>query len=247
MKKTVFFSVMLAGAATCLGATEVTTANTIGLMQVADTSKEYLLVAVPWLDYGTGTAGIKIEDLIKTANLTAGDKLYVAKSGGYDVYELSNNKTWEAVTAVTVGSNGAIIQGNSDSAASRTVTRGDAIWLQRSSTKNAFYIFGQKAASNTATVSVAAGLNLVASPSADGLVLASGITGCTSGDEIIINGSSGEEAHYYYRAPSAGGSACWCKVARDGFRKTYVAVTTETIPAGTGFWYKAADDGTITL
>ena len=247
MKKTVLFSVMLAGAATCLaGSSTVSSANAIGLMEVADNSKDYLLVAVPWLDYGTGDAAINVADLIKTANLTAGDKLYVSDGSYYDTYVLQNNE-WVPTKKASVSAAGVVTEDESTPASTRTVQRGDAIWLKRSA-KNTFYIFGQKPDSDTVTVNLSAGMNLVASPSATGLKLSSFSTGCIANDEIIVSGNSGEEAHYYFREPSAGGGvACWCKVQKSGIRKSYVAAT-ETITAGTGFWYKTTGTGrSITL
>lgn len=248
MKRTLLLSMMLAGVATCLAeppTSEVSSANTIGLLKVSDTTKDCLLVAVPWLDYGAG-GEIKVVDLIKTANLVDGDKLYVSNGSGYDVYELSDNE-WTATKTATVAADGTVAETTATVASDKTLKRGDAIWLKRATSKNAFYLFGQ-AAAGKASVQVAAGLNLVASPSADGLALASGITGSEIGDEIIVNGNDGEEAHYYFRAPTAGGEACWCKKqAKAGsVRKEYV-VATDVIPAGTGFWYRAAKGGTITL
>ena len=252
MKRTVLLSLVLAGAATCLASTskEVSSANTIGLLQVTDTTKEYLLVAVPWLDYGTGSESIKVADLIKTATLTSGDKLYVSNGSGYDVYELIDNN-WTATKTATIGANGTVTEADTPPATLNPIHRGDAIWLKRSkSNKNPFYIFGQKPDVATVNVTVAEGLNLVASPSANGLVLSSGIAGSGVGDEIIVNSDSGEEAHYYFRAPTAGGNACWCKKQNKtgSVRKEYVATTaSDVISAGTGFWYKAAKAGTITL
>ena len=248
MKRTLLLSMMLAGVATCLAeppTSEVSSANTIGLVQVADATKDCLLVAVPWLDYGTG-GEIKVVDLIKTANLADGDKLYVSNGSGYDVYELSGN-VWSAAKTATVAADGTVTETTATVASDKTLKRGDAIWLKRTASKGAFYLFGQ-ATSEKASVQVAAGLNLVASPSADGLSLASGIAGSGVGDEIIVNGNGGEEAHYYFRAPTAGGDACWCKKqAKAGsVRKEYVAAT-DVIPVGTGFWYRSAEGGTITL
>jgi len=243
MKKTVLFSVVFAGAA-CFADTTVTGSNTIGLLQVNDTAKEYLLVAVPWLDYGTGASDINVAELIKTANLAEGDKLYVSKNGGYDVYQLGSNNQWSPVKAVSIGADGKISTTSADSAASRTVSRGDAVWLQRSSTKGSFYLFGQQAESATASVTVKAGMNLVASPNADGLALASFTSGCAANDEIIVNGASGEEAHYYFH------DGAWCTKSKSfsgGKPTTTWTATSATIPAGTGFWYKALANGTITL
>ena len=241
MKKTVLFSVMLAGAATCLaGSSTVSSANAIGLMEVADASKDYLLVAVPWLDYGTGNESINVADLIKTANLTAGDKLSVSDGSNYDTYVLQNN-AWVPTKKASVSATGVVTEDESTPASARTVQRGDAIWLKRSA-KNTFYIFGQKPDTATVTVNLADGMNIVASPAADGLALSSFTTGCEAGDEIIVSGNSGEEAHYYFRVPTGGSVACWCKVQKSGIRKSYVAAT-ETIPAGTGFWYKTTGVG----
>lgn len=227
MKKTILFSTVLAAAV----ANADIISNGIGVLSVADASKNYLLVAVPWNDFGTGSSAVKVDTLVNPDTLAIGDKLYIANGAVYDVYEVNSNYKWAPATQATINANGTISNGSVQSVADKTVSRGDAIWLYRQNPSNNINLVGQ-IATGTASVALVAGWNLVASPVAAELDITT-ISNVENGDEIRISNNSGTEKRW----TRSGGS--WTrKVGSDD---------DTTVPAGTGFWYKSKTVKTITL
>ena len=122
-------------AALSVPAVEVTGSNTFGGLKV-DSRLVNTIVAVPWVECGTGEA-IKVANLVKTDNLTAGDKLYVYMGGTWYLYVLTDG-AWTAST--TVGANGPEV---AEAPANQTLARGAALFLQRADATKPFYLYGQ--------------------------------------------------------------------------------------------------------
>ena len=120
-------SMMFVGAAaltTAALATDVLTDKTLGWMRV-DSTLPITAVGVPWTDVSDPTANVKVADLVKTDNLTAGDKLYVYNDGTWLFYQLNASKEWEA--GATANSSVTPVQAGTPSAA--TIERGQALYL----------------------------------------------------------------------------------------------------------------------
>lgn len=179
MKKLLFAAMMMtAGAA--LAATELDSSQ-FGFVPVA--ASGLTAVSVPVTGYTPGS-DIVIAEVLQTANLTAGDKLYTMTADGkYNEYVLQNDKTWLASRVVTVVG-GSITSVSGTPATEATVQRGQAFWIQTSAGQ--VNIMGQATTDGeTVTLSLSTGWNLVGSPSMTQAIAISSIEG-TVGDFISV-------------------------------------------------------------
>ena len=223
-------------AALSVPAVEVTGSNTFGWLKV-DSGLANTIVAVPWVECGTGEA-IKVANLVKTDNLTAGDKLYVYMGGTWYLYVLTDG-AWTAST--TVGANGPEV---AEAPANQTLARGAALFLQRADTTKPFYLYGQYDATAvqtaiTAGTSAAPVHTLVASPKAADFDLNGKTwTNVDAGDRIVVPMGVVSREYTWREADGWGYNAQTTKTKAG---KTVVSTTRTTtgctIPAGTGFWY----------
>lgn len=215
MKKLLFAAMMMtAGAA--LAATELDS-SMLGFVPVA--ASGLTAVSVPVTGYTAGS-DIVIAEVLQTANLTAGDKLYTMTADGkYNEYVLQANKTWEASRVVTV-TGGSMTSASGTPATEATVQRGKAFWVQTSADQ--VNLMGQATTdSGTPTIAVSTGWNLVGSPSMTQAVKISTIEGAV-GSFISVNGMT-------YQKTSTG----WKN------RATKAAVTdADVIPVGMGAMIK---------
>lgn len=252
MKKTACLSLVCASLAAFAADTTVDTGNQMGVLKVTENETNYLLVAVPWNELGTGNEAVSIETLVNPDQLEAGDKLYVAADDSYNVFKIQNNK-WVGCATATVGADGMISEATASPSA--TVKRGNAVWLYRQhpSSKSSFYLLGQKPEAGAVTVDVAAGNNLVASPAVGGLDLRTwngkngdaDEYGCKTGDSIRINGNDGTAKNYAYSETKG-----WMLQKTDGWKQVTdqgVVDADKVIPAGQGFWYRAKASGKLTF
>ena len=222
MKKLLFAAMMMtAGAA--LAATELDSSQ-FGFVPVPVAASGLTAVSVPVTGYTAGES-IKIAEVLQTANLTVGDKLYTMTDGGkYNEYVLQvdkqGDKTWKASRVVTV-SGGSMTSASGTPATEATVQRGKAFWIQTTSADQV-NIMGQATTdSGTPTITVSTGWNLVGSPSMTQEVKISTIEGA-AGSFISVNGMT-------YQKTSTG----WKN------RATKAAVTdADVIPVGMGAMIK---------
>ncbi len=243
MKKSILLVTALVAAQAAFAET-AEPSNAFGLLRV-DSTLTNTIVAVPWLDLSgnSNPSAVSVADIVKTANLTPGDKLSVYKSDDtYEVWELVNG-AWSPVTTVAEGGSSA-----ATTAAGRTVALGSAFWLYRQNPTaggNAvpFYLYGQVPAS-AATTTVTAGTaaapvwNLVANAS-DAAVALNSLTvsgSINAADEIYIV-KDGNPTMYTYKDGQGQGWGCTTRVTVNGRPVNRWAVSNETIPKGTGFWY----------
>ena len=140
MKFSIFLSVMLVAGVSLAGAVE--SAATFGVLKVASTNVE-TVVSVPWVAAGTGES-VKVKDFVKTANMTAGDALYL-----YDASEQSY-KEWVLVDGAWAGATTVKVTGIAAEAGENdTLDRGDAliIWRQNYNSgdtpADSIYLYGQ--------------------------------------------------------------------------------------------------------
>ena len=221
--------------------------NQMDMLRV-ESSLTNTIVAVPWVDWCADTNSapqIVASNLVKTANLTDGDRLYVFNDLRYDVYELQNG-AWESLKTVTAVGGSDVQVTAAEEASTRRLTRGSGLWLYRQKPLDEqgkpiiFYLFGQYKPEQLYT-RVTAGTytepcwNLVAPPGVVNYDL-NRITGAGEKDEIIVP-TDKEPKRYYYDGGWYYTTNAVMKVGKRSFTKT-VKITDDTeIPRGTGFWY----------
>ena len=227
MKKTILLSSFFAVTAAFAGS--VTSGNAVGALNISIAANDEKLVAVPFEGYD-GSA-VKVNEMLKTQGLGTDSKLYVAKSGGYDVWTLNGEGQWEPDTTVNDG-----VQGESAPAASASVARGNAFWL-RAANGGTAYLLGQKPASDSVDVEAAAGMNLIGNPKiVKGDVLAA-IQSPGNGDELTVADANGFQKKYTYSKAKGG----WC--CRSGSQ--IEMVTSLELEAGESCWLKAKAARTV--
>ena len=203
----------------------VASENALGVLQTVSAAKK-TIIAVPWLSLTDGNA-IAVADLVKTAGLTAGDKLHVYNKAEsrYDVYELAADRAWTPKAIYKVGADGTVEAVSSGTPETTTVARGNGVWLERQDTTKPIVSYGQ-VASGTVATTIDAGTaekptwNLLAVPTTTAVNIAATF-GASEADTLIV--------------PTAGApKICTVKDGAWGYAKS-VPVT--ELPAGTGFWY----------
>lgn len=122
----------------------------LGLTKVVSPNKN-TIVAVPYKGFTPGQ-NITVADVVKTANLQAGDKCYVMSSttGLYDAWELKAGTGdvlyWDPVSQVKQKSDGTIDVGSSPSPSETPLAPGSALWIVRNGDdrnySQPFYLWG---------------------------------------------------------------------------------------------------------
>lgn len=217
--KTILSALAIAAASSALAA--VTSSNTFGILRVDSTAAQ-TIVSVPWLASGGGN--INVADVIKTANLNNGDKLYYYNTGTttYRVWELTDGSWREAVPA------------GESATVSPTLARGNAIILERfapqgGSIAPCFYLYGQYTDTNPSVECVANGYTLLAPTGLNrdcdlNDPNCCSFEGVNENDMIYIPNANGVYSIYEY---DNGKWGMW--------KKNFVVGA--TIPVGSGAWY----------
>lgn len=225
MKKTILLSSVLAvGAAFAVTSTEVASTE-VGVMGVAMPTKA-ALIAVPFLGYDT--TDIVVADMVNTAELAAGSKLYVPNdSGKYDVWTLNASKQWEKTSSnVVIGNDGAE-SGETANANEVTTKRGGSFWLEPATGSSAnCYLLGKPVSGDGSSAVVPGKWNLIGNTSG-AVVTLSEKTGFLSGDRVAV--PNGNYLQIY----------SWDE--KKGWWLTRTQINQEIkVPAGTGIWFFAA-------
>ena len=256
MKKYAF---LVASAVVCASASvfadNVQGDNVFGVLPVRS-GTALTIVAVPWCECSTNNnQSVAVSNIVKTANLTVNDMVYVLDStGNYSAWKLTEGaegvRYWDSVTVVT-----STIFGDTVPPSAFTVARGSAIILYRqnptdeSGAAKTFYLFGQ--------VGTQSQLETAITPSTDGSTeaktliappyhLASGDTITLDSDTVTMSPENGDKiyvrklingasAEYTYDS----GSESWKWSPPPTFTPEVVDVT---IPAGAGAWYVTKSD-----
>ena len=220
---------------------EVPAANQIGILRKAAANKREI-VPVPWTKFAAGAEDIAVSNLVKTAGLTAGDKLYVYDDSAkrYATWELQSDKTWKPVKTVKMV-NGKLEVQTADSPEVATVKRGSGVWLERQDTSKPIALVGQYEAVGATTV-VAAGTaalpswNLIASPAISNWNLNAICDGVGVKDRIIV--PTGKEPRIYTRDA---GNTKWGYITYEANDKGIVKPVRREddtlIAPGAGLWY----------
>lgn len=227
--KTILSALAIAAASTALA---VESSNTFGILRV-DSSAAQTIVSVPWEAAGGGE--IKVADIVKTANLNNGDKLYYYNGSGYTMWQLTDGAWVEA-------------QSGEGELTYQDIPRGGAIILERfapqgGSIANCFYLYGQYTTAGSSTTCVANGYTLLAPPSTTETDLNTKTwTTPGSNDNIILQ----DTTVLHYR------NSKWGKLTKELNRET--GVITETvdpsvakIAAGEGAWYHNDQSKDVTV
>ena len=222
--------------------------NQMGMLQV-ESALTNTIIAVPWVDWNSDTNSapeILAANLVKTSNLTEGDRLYVFNNPRYAVYELHDG-TWESLKTVTAVGGDNVQITTAEDAATHRLPRGRGLWLKRQKPLDEkgkpilFFLFGQYKPEQLYT-RITAGTydepcwNLVAPPGVINFDL-NRITGAGKQDEIIVP-TDNQPKRYYYD----GGAWYYTtnvveKIGQRDVVKT-IKITDDTeVPRGTGFWY----------
>lgn len=266
MKFATLLSVSMLATTSVFGAATAESSNTFGVLRV-DSKKAQTIVCVPWVATSATDDGqaIKVADIVKTANLTVGDKLYWydPSKTSYSGWILEENadtkiKTWTAAQIAKEGADVAAAAGATD----QTLARGNAIILVRQNPKDEkdnavpFFLQGQYSA-GVATSTFDAGAFSLAAP---GVASASGYdvndaswNGVQENDKLSFTNADGK-----YVELSWGGVdnkwgvktltkqeiingikvPTWKACAKDSER---------TIPSGCGAWYNNQGTASVSV
>jgi len=235
MKKLLF----VAGIAAACSAFADTISGTteIGMLTVNNSTSHDCIVAVPFTELATGEA-ICVSNIVKTANLTKGDELYVYDDNGWTAWVLQENgdaKYWQSVGEASIGNDGNPTHGTTPEASTQTLVTGKAIWLKRANPAGPFYLYGgfKQALSTETTAEV---YNLIANP----LDTAYEFAGATKGDSVLrVNSTGSKTTTTRYRW---NGTQWGYMNATGGMEKVGATLT---IPAGEGVWYSPKAARTI--
>lgn len=236
----------LAAAAMASISADQTSSNICGWMKIAS-DLDAVIIGVPWVEVGTA-ADIKVANLVKTDNLTTGDKLYYYQNGTWSCWELGATG-WTGTTTVT-----------SDritpaaGAAEQAITRGQALILERQSKTSPFYLYGQYKSDAVAGQTLTAGTaeapsyTLLASPYVTAFdPNATGkITGAGADDTIVIPLNGGDQKVYQLKDNVWGYYGTETVTKGKLTIKKQVWKAADAVPAGTGFWY-VSRGGTPTI
>ena len=207
---------------------------TVGVTAI-NSGLQNTILAVSYGDLESGN--IKIESLVKTTNLKAGDELRVYSGNSYSSWTLdADGGKWVAPAMFSKDANGDDSNGLGADAKT-TVPVGVGIWLMRKSgdwANTPFYIYG--APITTKDVPLKAGWNLIGNPTQKAADLSK--LKAIPGDRILDSSRKEytlDSTGWYYTE-----TATETKTIR-GEPKTVVTTTkkyeTPAIDAGLGFWY----------
>ena len=245
--KRVVLSVAVFAASVCF-ADEISSCNVLGILPVTSSARR-TIVAVPWCAMSAADdAAIQVSNLVKTANLAAGDLLhYVNSDGKYNTWRLAEGtggvKYWASVNEA-----GEQQLGASPASDVTTVSRGNAIVLIRNGADltKPFYLYGQVGTAATVSSTIASGsasapaYTLIAPPK-PGAWNVNSATWADVGenDRIFVYGNGGITIELVWN----GGKWCYLKdvfkeVGGQKIRTGVEKVAYEDdISAGQGAWY----------
>ena len=224
------------------------TVNTFGILKVTPEASHHLtktIVAVPWGKLEPyGDDEIAVSNLVKTANLTTGDKLHVYDTTAklFRSWSLDANGAWKSLKTYKIGTNGTEVD-VAGAAEVYTVKRGSGVWLERQDTEKPYFLYGQVETTDVSTPITAGTYNkpshqLVAPTGIVDFDLNDITTGVDANDRIVVP-TDGEPKVYNFV------DGAWGYTITNGYKKLgsvllpkLKRVTDDTtIKAGTGFWY----------
>ena len=178
-------------------------------------------------------------NLVKTTNLTVGDRLVEFRNDKYTGWVLAESgkvKYWKEEIEYFQDASGEKSNGSSPMADTVRGAVGTGIWLVRKEPTDKdgnaipFYIYG-KPVSDPKTTIVGDAINLVGNPTTNSVILTTGmLSGAATGDKIEVPGGTGVLGRqaYSYDGTTWKTTDPATHLRVDGF---------PTIPANEGFWY----------
>jgi len=233
MKKLLALAVL--SVSVCAFAEDVACANVLGILRV-DSNLAQTIVSIPWLDASVSGGDVKVCDIVKTANLTAGDELryYNPSTKKYQCWQLNsaNPPAWEPVT--TVGD-----AGTESASADTTLARGNALMLIRKNPNAAFYLCGQVGATASVNGTFAHGAwSLIAPPTAAATQLNNATwTDVHAEDQILFRNASGKLVTLLRKDNAWKGRVT---TISGGVPVETWTTDAAIVPAGCGAWYKSS-------
>ena len=208
--------------------------GTVGVTKISTTAKNTIVVtSYNELD---GSGAMAVSNIVKTANLPTGTKLYVLAGGnayeGYTLTGATAPKYWARDYNYTVNSSGDIGAGTVSSSTSEgSLNVGTGFWisLPDAASYSADIVVYGKPPATTNVAGTAAGTYLVGNPTQTGK--APTVTGAAKGDKLLVFSGSSKFPATYTSNGKTGAEAAW---RHDG-----APTSLPSIPAGTGFWYIA--------
>lgn len=225
-------SIVLCAAAVAAFGEETTVTNvTFSLYPVTSSSKN-TIVAISLR--GMDGQPVAVADLVKTANLTEGDKLYTFENGKYEGWTLTGGAWAKAEKKYTMDATGQLVVDQGADASTVQMAVGSGIWLVRNDSyagaEFTFYLYG-KPVSDLQTTIVGGAINLVGNPTTSQVKLTKTmLAGAATGDKIEVPGGTGILGRevYLYDGNTWTTTNPKTHLLEEGF---------PTIPANQGFWY----------
>lgn len=229
------------------GFASVESSNVFGVLRV-DSTLTRTLLAVPWCDVSAvENSAITVSSIVKTTNLTPGDTLHALNDDRtvFNSWELTEgaggNLVWQSVNQVST--NGVVT--TTASASDVHSARGNGLIIIRQHPNQPFYIYGQVGNTASVTTTILGGSteepahNLIAPPCDHDVHLtdAEWTGSIGENDEIYIPKPNGLYTILRYK------NGVWKYSKRTAHPVVPGAVVTswveftDSIPAGTGFWY----------
>ena len=218
------------------GSTEVVLGE-VGVTEIRSALSN-TVVALSYDDLAGGS-GTVYSNLVKTTNLSVGDRLIEFRDDkytGWVLVEKNGVNCWESGAGYYIDSTGKKIELLSPTADTATNAVGMGIWLLRQNPTDdsrnpiPFYVYGKPASSKTVTT-VAGKWMLVGNPNqTDRMFTAEGEL--TKNEDYIL--MPDEMYKYTYKGPAFG----WRSLSDKEKQLT-------SIPAGTGFWLMTTNSVTI--
>lgn len=234
MKKLLSIALCTAAVSAFGAATEVDLGD-VGVTAITSTSRQTVF-AVSY-DELAGADGMSVSNLVKTANLTAGDLLAVFNGTTYDTWVLQDKagvKTWgKNDKTFVVTANGQLVEGQGNSAAETKMDVGAGVWLVRnadyvSGTPFTFYVYGKPVENPVFTVPAGKAVlfgNPLQTPATPT------VSGMENGDVISIPREGLPPMMYTYNTTKS----AWRYQKESGAFESGLP----EFMAGVGCWYKA--------
>ena len=203
----------------------------VGVIQVTS-SQQNTVIAAAFGDLASD-GDIKVANIVKTTGLASDDQLFVFKNGSFSGWTYNGKtKSWDPVEAIiSQDANGNIKSAAGTAADAELVAYGSGVWLKRANKPSADFTIAVYGKPVSKTISVAAGTTvLCGNPTYTEKKPT--ITGAQTGDIIKVPSDALLLKTYRYNGTA------W-KYANGASIETGLP----EIPAGTGFWYQAADSG----
>ena len=239
---------------------EVTSGNTLCRIEVNSGTKS-TIVAVPLVKIGDTPANIPVTELVLTDNLAEDDTILHWNGTSWDAWEIAveegtGAKSWEP-TKISEGLKNCSASAPAENTA---LARGDAIWVNRADTEKPFYVYGQVTTDAATATTLVRGTaeqpvyTMVGNPlTTDKAVSALTFTGSpAAGDSIMWGDSSaiGGLKELTWNGTQWGYFVATKETLKNGrtVNKKEWTASTDTIPAGQGFWYVSrSGEGTLTV